>query len=79
MDVDRHRSCGETIGSDAVEERAEDEILSRILCRLSELKRIGCDQPDCVVLAGRLDVSLDRALELVGRGCPPGLAVRILL
>jgi hypothetical protein len=38
----------------------------------------GCDQPDCVVLAGRLDVPLKRALTLLARGCPPGLAVRIL-
>jgi hypothetical protein len=73
-----HESCLGSWSSNEVEWRDEEEILARILCRLGELKHAGCDQPDCVVLAGRLDVPLKRALTLLARGCPPGLAVRIL-
>jgi hypothetical protein len=72
-------SCADSLRADDVEWREEGEILSRILCRLRELKQIGCDEPDCIVLAGRLDVDLDEAVELIRRGCPPGLAVRILV
>jgi hypothetical protein len=71
-------SCLGSWPSNEVEWRDEEEIFARILCRLGELKKAGCDQPDCVVLAGRLDVSLERALPLLARGCPPSLAVRIL-
>ena len=73
-----HESCLGSWSSDEVEWREEDDILGRILCRLGELKHAGCDQPDCVVLAGRLDVALERALTLLARGCPASLAVRIL-
>lgn len=72
-------SCGETLRSDEAERRGNAELVARILCRLERLKRIGCDRPDCLLLAGRLDVDLDRAVELVARGCPPDLAVRILV
>jgi hypothetical protein len=71
-------NCLGSWSSNEVEWRDEEEILARILCRLGELKQAGCDQPDCVVLAGRLDVPLEPALTLLARGCPPGLAVRIL-
>jgi hypothetical protein len=74
-----HGSCSGSWSGEEVEWRDEEEILSRILCRLGELKQVGRDQPDCVVLAGRLDVDLDEAVELIERGCPPGLAVRILV
>jgi hypothetical protein len=73
-----HQSCRGSWPSNEVEWRDEEEILARILCRLGELKQAGCDQPDCVVLAGRLDVSLERALSLLARGCSASLAVRIL-
>jgi hypothetical protein len=57
----------------------EETVLSLIRCRLAELKRAGCDSPDCVVLAGRVDVDLEGAADLVARGCPADLALRILL
>ena len=59
--------------------RKEEEIVDRIRCRLRELRRRGCDGPDCVVLASRVDVALEEALALITRGCPPGLALAILV
>ncbi|RDI76222.1 hypothetical protein Gocc_0641 [Gaiella occulta] len=72
-------SCTGALGADDVEWRDEEEILARTLLRLGTLRRRGCEEPDCVVLAGRLDVGLDDAIGLIERGCPPGLAVRILV
>jgi hypothetical protein len=46
--------------------------------RTSELMRVGFPGDDAVALAARLDVDLHEAIELVQRGCPPQLAIRIL-
>ena len=46
--------------------------------RTSELMRVGFAGDDAVALAARFDVDLHGAIELVERGCPPELAVRIL-
>jgi hypothetical protein len=46
--------------------------------RTAELMRVGFAGDDAVVLAARMDVDLHEAIELVQRGCPPELAVRIL-
>ena len=46
--------------------------------RTAELMRVGFAGDDAVVLAARLEVDLHEAIELVQRGCPPELAVRIL-
>jgi hypothetical protein len=46
--------------------------------RTSELMRVGFAGDDAVALASRLDVDLHKAIELVQRGCPPDLALRIL-
>ena len=46
--------------------------------RTAELMRVGFPGDDAVALAARLDVDLHEAIELVQRGCPPELAVRIL-
>ena len=46
--------------------------------RTAELMRVGFAGDDAVALAARLDVDLHEAIELVQRGCPPELAVRIL-
>ena len=40
--------------------------------------RVGFAGDDAVALAARSDVDLHQAIELVQRGCPPELAVRIL-
>jgi hypothetical protein len=70
--------CGDRIESELAEGLDVDEITALISCRLTELRRTGCDADACVILATRLDIEIDRATELVGRGCPPELAVRIL-
>ena len=46
--------------------------------RTAELMRVGFPGDDAVALAARTDVDLHEAIELVRRGCPPDLAVRIL-
>jgi hypothetical protein len=46
--------------------------------RTAELMRVGFAGDDAVALAARTDVDLHEAIELVGRGCPTELAVRIL-
>jgi hypothetical protein len=46
--------------------------------RTAELMRVGFAGDDAVALAARLDIDLHEAIELVQRGCPPELAVRIL-
>jgi hypothetical protein len=46
--------------------------------RTSELMRVGFPGDDAVALAARMDVDLHDAIELVQRGCPPELAIRIL-
>ena len=46
--------------------------------RTSELTRVGFPGDDAVALAARIDIDLHEAIELVQRGCPPDLAIRIL-
>ena len=46
--------------------------------RTAELMRVGFPGDDAVALAARTDVDLHEAIELVQRGCPTELAVRIL-
>ena len=47
--------------------------------RASELERAGYDEADAAELAGRADVDLHLAIELLQRGCPTKTALRILL
>jgi len=70
--------CGRAICSDEIAGRTDEDIVSRILCRMRELQRLDCHGPQCLILAGRLDIALDRAVELLRRGCPPLLAIEIL-
>jgi hypothetical protein len=72
-------SCGGTLTAAELEELGEDEVVSLIRCRLEALKRAGCDALECLLLATRVDVGLEPAAALVARGCPPALALRILL
>jgi hypothetical protein len=62
---------------------AEQEIVETELERVerwrtAELMRVGFAGDDAVALAARTDVDLHEAIELVQRGCPIELAVRIL-
>lgn len=72
-------TCGGTLTAAELEELGEDEVVSLIRCRLEALKRAGCDALECLLLATRVDVDLEPAAALVARGCPPPLALRILL
>lgn len=47
--------------------------------RTEELLRAGFDLEAATLLAADPAVDLHSALDLVGRGCPPDLALRILL
>jgi hypothetical protein len=62
--------------NDIIEIETESERVER--WRTAELMRVGFPGDDAVALAVRTDVDLHEAIELVRRGCPPALAVRIL-
>ena len=62
----------------AAQEIIETELDRVERWRTAELMRVGFAGDDAVSLAARLDVDLHEAIELVERGCPPELAVRIL-
>jgi hypothetical protein len=47
--------------------------------RFSQLMKSGYGTEDAIVLATHTDVDLHHASDLVARGCPPLLALRILL
>jgi hypothetical protein len=47
--------------------------------RLEELRRAGYSPDAATVLAARHDIDLHTATDLVARGCPPDIALRILL
>jgi hypothetical protein len=47
--------------------------------RFSQLTRSGYAAGDALALAARTDVDLHCAADLVARGCPPSVALRILL
>ena len=62
---------------------AEHEIIETELERVerwrtAELMRVGFAGDDAIALAAHTDVDLHQAIELVQRGYPPELAVRIL-
>lgn len=50
-----------------------------IAWRREQLARVGYPEPEALVLAYDADVDLHVAVDLVARGCPPSLAIRILL
>jgi hypothetical protein len=47
--------------------------------RAQELERAGYSADAAAKLAARPDVDLHRAVDLLGQGCPPAVAVDILL
>ena len=56
-----------------------DEAAEVLAWRFDALCRSGFDLDAAAVLAANVGVGLHDALALVRRGCPPGLATRILL
>ena len=57
-------------------QETENERIQR--WRAAELERAGYDEPDAAELAGRADVDLHLAVELLQKGCSPDLAYNIL-
>jgi len=47
--------------------------------RAEVLEKVGYDPASAIELAVRADIDLHRAIQLVEQGCPPELAVRILV
>ena len=47
--------------------------------RAEELIRAGYEPSDAIALAARHDIDLHRAVDMIRRGCPPELALQILL
>jgi hypothetical protein len=62
----------------AVDQIIETEVERVERWRAEVLERAGYGHEDAQELASRLDVDLHAALQLIERGCPPHLAVRIL-
>ena len=60
-----------------VHERTESERIEA--WRAEELERAGYAPDAAARIAARFDVDLHRAIELVERGCPHDVALRILL
>jgi hypothetical protein len=57
----------------------ESELDRIVRWRSEELERAGYSPDGAAALAARLEVDLHDATELVKRGCPPDIALRILL
>ncbi len=57
----------------------EQEATAVLEWRFSQLARSGYGIEDAITLAVHTDVDLHAAADLVARGCPPALALRILL
>jgi hypothetical protein len=60
-------------------QRPKDELEIVEAWRVEELVRAGYDQASAKTLAQRVDVDLHRAVDLLRNGCPPELALSILL
>jgi hypothetical protein len=54
----------------------EDEVVA---WRREQLRRAGCRRFEAEILARRTRVDLHQAVELLERGCPSQLALKILL
>jgi len=64
----------------AVETRTSETELERIeRWRADMLERAGYPDEAAATLATRLDVDLHSAIDLIEKGCPPEVALRILL
>jgi len=57
----------------------ESELTQVERWRIDELERAGYDPRAAMTLAGRHDVDLHRAVDLLRSGCSPELALQILL
>ncbi len=55
---------------------SDEEVFS---WRLEQLLRAGCDRLSAIILASRGHVDLHQAVDLLERGCPPYVALELLL
>ena len=62
-----------------VEESGTREIDVVVSWRFEELLRAGADAGSALILAGHIEVDLHEATRLLERGCPPALALQIML
>jgi rRNA processing protein Krr1/Pno1 len=72
-------SALETQSGDLAEESRPDPVAKVLGWRIEQLIAAGFDSDGAFVLALDRNVDLHDAIELVGRGCPPATAVRILI
>jgi hypothetical protein len=63
----------------AVEDIVETELERVERWRAEELIRAGFDPDSASRLAARPDIDIHRAQKMLAQGCPPELALRILL
>ena len=63
--------------AEAIRDETEAERIER--WRSDELERAGYDPRAAARIAARLDIDLHRAMNLLEQGCPPDVALRILL
>jgi hypothetical protein len=57
----------------------ESELERIVRWRSEELERAGYEAEGAKAIAARLDIDLHEAIDLLKRGCPQQIAVRILL
>ena len=62
-----------------VEESGSQEVDVVVSWRFEELLRAGADAGSALVLAGHTEIDLHEATRLLERGCPPALALQIML
>jgi hypothetical protein len=63
-----------------IEVEQHDESTEEIVdWRFEQLLRVGYESRQAHVLSQRVEVDLHQAVDLVLTGCPPGLALQILL
>jgi len=72
-------SAIETQSDDVAEEHGPDPVAKVLGWRIEQLIAAGFDSDAAFVLALDRNVDLHYARDLVGRGCPPATAVRILI
>ena len=63
--------------AEATQPRTELELIEE--WRAQELVRAGFSGDEASELAARHDIDLHRSTDLIARGCPPEVALRILL
>jgi hypothetical protein len=74
-------TCGEGEAMTAAqsEELVTTEVDVVVSWRFEELLRAGCDAVSALILAGHHEVDLHQATSLLEHGCPPALAVQIMV